>query len=163
MLTLAGAGRAYLYALADRWGDENRTLADLTGWSPADIRRDMVAYWEARPTEEGCALIRIRHFGLSLRPAVVPYALAAPVALLCGCMVPPAAPILARRPPMPPILAEAGNLWPGPPARVPTLLELRVERVHAPKPVAARRRGGAGLCRATAGQAPVGQALGLCN
>lgn len=45
------AGRAYLYALSDRWGDENRTLADLTGWNPADIRRDMVAYWEARPTE----------------------------------------------------------------------------------------------------------------
>jgi hypothetical protein len=45
-LNACAAGRAYLYALADRWGDERRTLADLTGWSPADIRHDMVAQWE---------------------------------------------------------------------------------------------------------------------
>jgi len=40
------AGHEYMHALRDRWRAENRTLAELTGWNPADIRRDMVAQWE---------------------------------------------------------------------------------------------------------------------
>ena len=45
-LNTCSAGRTYLHDLRDRWRAENRTLADLTGWAPADIRRDMVAAWE---------------------------------------------------------------------------------------------------------------------
>ncbi len=35
----------YRLALRNRWRQENATLAQLTGWEPADIRRDMVDYW----------------------------------------------------------------------------------------------------------------------
>jgi hypothetical protein len=41
------AGRAYMHALRDRWRAENRSLAELTGWNPADIRQAMVAQWKA--------------------------------------------------------------------------------------------------------------------
>ncbi len=40
------AGAAYRHALRDRWRQENRTLASLTGWAPDDIRRAMVADWQ---------------------------------------------------------------------------------------------------------------------
>jgi hypothetical protein len=45
-ITSCAAGRDYMHTLRDRWRAENHTLADLTGWNPADIRRDMVAQWE---------------------------------------------------------------------------------------------------------------------
>jgi hypothetical protein len=44
MLTCA-AGRAYRDTLHLRWRAENATLAQLTGWAPADIRAAMVAHW----------------------------------------------------------------------------------------------------------------------
>ena len=40
------AGRDYLASLQTRWRAENASLARLTGWDAADIRRDMVAHWE---------------------------------------------------------------------------------------------------------------------
>jgi len=84
----------------------------------------------------------------------------ATIAMFCGCAAPPPAPIRAR---LPAIRADAGNLWPGPPARVPTMLDLQAEGVRASAPMPARHRGGAGLCRAKPGQVPAGVALGLCQ
>ena len=40
------AGRRYRAQLHERWKAENATLAQLTGWNPADIHRDMVAQWD---------------------------------------------------------------------------------------------------------------------
>lgn len=39
------ADNRYRQDLRDRWRRENATLAGLTGWAPADIRKDMVDYW----------------------------------------------------------------------------------------------------------------------
>jgi hypothetical protein len=80
--------------------------------------------------------------------------------------------------PMPPRIAvEAGNVWPGAPAQVPTMVDLRGEealneQVSKPAKSAARRARGAGLCRAVPAQpgidtarkpaVPPGVALGLC-
>ena len=44
-MNTCAAGAAYRRELHERWKKENATLADLTGWSPDDIRRDMVAHW----------------------------------------------------------------------------------------------------------------------
>ncbi len=44
-MSTCAAGNAYRRELHTRWKQENATLASLTGWNPADIRRDMVAHW----------------------------------------------------------------------------------------------------------------------
>ena len=45
-VTSCRAGREYIDSLRDRWRHENASLAELTGWAPADIRTAMVAHWE---------------------------------------------------------------------------------------------------------------------
>ncbi len=44
-MSTCAAGDAYRRELHERWKTENATLAELTGWRPDDIRRDMVAHW----------------------------------------------------------------------------------------------------------------------
>ncbi len=44
-MSTCAAGNAYKQQLHVRWKQENATLAELTGWNPGDIRRDMVAHW----------------------------------------------------------------------------------------------------------------------
>ena len=44
-LNTCSAGRAYRATLRDRWREENKTLASLTGWDTADIRKAMVKDW----------------------------------------------------------------------------------------------------------------------
>jgi hypothetical protein len=46
-LSGCAAGTRYRDSLRDRWRAENATLASLTGWDPAEIRKAMVAHWEA--------------------------------------------------------------------------------------------------------------------
>jgi hypothetical protein len=46
-LSACAAGARYRDSLRDRWRAENATLASLTGWDPAEIRKAMVAHWEA--------------------------------------------------------------------------------------------------------------------
>ena len=45
-MSTCAAGEAYRKELHERWKAEDATLADLTGWSPDDIHREMVAHWE---------------------------------------------------------------------------------------------------------------------
>ena len=52
--TLAcSAGFAYRHAVTARWQREAATLANLTGWQPADIRRAMVADWQEHKEPAG--------------------------------------------------------------------------------------------------------------
>jgi hypothetical protein len=86
--------------------------------------------------------------------------LAAALTVLSGCALPPPAPIRWHpAPPAPPIRAEPGDLWPGPPKPPPTLLDLQAQGVRTAVPAQPSRRGGAGLCRTPASP---GIALGLC-
>jgi hypothetical protein len=71
---------------------------------------------------------------------------------------------------VPALLAEQGNVWPSPPDRVPTMLDVQHQAMAAdakgalpplhPKPL----RGGVGLCKPMPGRdgPPPGIALGLC-
>ena len=62
------------------------------------------------------------------------------------------------QPPLPPVFVESGNVWPGPPPVVLTLVDLR--REHLPDVARPRmHRGGFGMCSGPAGP---GLALGIC-